>query len=91
MLSQKIYKQKKTQKDKSPLELCATLVNEVWRFFEKIWENRNECLHNPSGMPLTHIQDRLNEQLIHYKRNRNSMLIYTNRHWIDRPEHVIRN
>ena len=65
MLSQKIYKQKKTQKDKSPLELCATLVNEVWRFFEKIWENRNECLHNLSGIPLAHIDNRLNEQLTH--------------------------
>ena len=46
-------KQTYQPRNKPPLELCATLVREVWRFFEKIWENRNNCLHNPSGEPLS--------------------------------------
>ena len=82
---------KKTKKDKSPSILCTTFVSEVWRLFETVWENKNDCLHNPSCTPLTHIDERLNEQLIHYKRNRNSMLAYTDRHWIKLPEHVIRS
>ena len=84
-------RRQKRPKDKSPLKLCATLIREVWRLFETVWENRNDCLHNPTGTPSSHIDERLNEQLIHYKRNWKSMLTYTDRHWIEHPEHVIRS
>ena len=83
--------EKKTKKNKSPLELCATLVSEVWCLFKKIWENRNDCLHHPTDMPLAHINDRLNEHLTHYKRNKNALLAYTNRRWIKHPEHVMQS
>ena len=59
---------KKKPKDKSPLELCATLMRESWRFFEKIWENRTDCPHNPSGESLSRFDKKLNNRLIHYKR-----------------------
>ena len=51
-------------KNKSPIELCTTMIREVWRLFETVWENRNDCLHKPSGIPLSHIDERLNKQLI---------------------------
>ena len=81
----------KHHKDKSPLELCATLIREVWRLFETVWENRNKCLHNSTGAPLAHINERPNEQLVHYKHDRKSLLTYRDRHWIEHPEHVIRS
>ena len=81
----------KRHKDKSPLELCATLIREVWRLFETVWENRNKCLHNSTGAPLAHINERPNEQLVHYKHDRKSLLTYRDRHWIEHPEHVIRS
>ena len=56
-----------------------------------MWENRNDCLHNPTGAPLAHIDEKLNEQLVYYKRNRKSLPTYTDRHWIKHPEHVIRS
>ena len=81
----------KEPKNKSPLELCATLVREVWRFFEKIWENRNDCLHNLSADPLSCFDAQLNKHLIHYKRNRATMLNYFDSHWIEYLEHAIRS
>ena len=63
----------------------------MWRLFEKIWENRNDCLHNPTGIPLPHIDNRLNEQLTHYKRNRDALLAYTDRKWIKHPEKIIKS
>ena len=56
-----------------------------------MWENRKDCLHNPTGAPLARIDKRLNKQLVHYKRNRKSLLTYTNRNWIEHPKHTIRN
>ena len=38
---------KKTKKNKSPLELCATLVSEVWRLFEKIWRTGTTACTTP--------------------------------------------
>ena len=81
----------KAPKDKSPLELCATLVREMWKFFEEIWENRNNCLHNPSIDSLSRFDAQLSERLIHCKRNRATMLNYSDRHWIKHPEHTIRS
>ena len=77
-------------KDKSPLELCATLVQETWRFFELVWESRNHCLHNPEGTALEHIETNINDRLLHYKRNSKALLHYGDRHWIEFPEHTIR-
>ena len=73
------------------MELCATLVSEVWCLFKKIWENRNDCLHNPTGIPLAHTNDRSYEQLTHYKHNKNTLLAYTDRSWIKHPEHVMQS
>ena len=70
----------KRSKDKSPLELCAALISEAWRLFETVWENRNDCLDNPTGAPLTHIDEQLNKQLVHCKCNKKSLLTYTDRH-----------
>ena len=81
----------KRPKDKSPLELCATLIREAWCLFKTVCENRNDCLHNPTGAPLARIDEKLNEQLVHYKRNMKSLLTYTGRHWIKQPEHFIRS
>ena len=84
-------RRQKSPKDKSPLELRVTLIREVWRLFMTVWEDRNDYLNNPVSTPLSHINEQLNEQLIHYKRNRKLMLTYTDRHWIEHPEHVIRS
>ena len=83
-------KREKVLKDQSPLEFCATLAREVWRFFEKIQEKRNDCLRNLSGDPLSCFDAQLNERLIHYKKNKAAMLDYFDRHWIEHLEYVIR-
>ena len=46
--------EQKRSKDKSPLEFCAILVREVWRLFEAVWENRNDCLHSPTRHWIKH-------------------------------------
>ena len=62
-----VSEREKTPQDKSPLELCVAPVREMWQFFEKIWESKNDCLHNPSDDPLYCFDAQLNKHLIHYK------------------------
>ena len=59
------------------LELCATPVRKTWRFFRKYWR-RGMTVYTTCQV------GKLNECLIHFKRNKATMLIYANRNWICR-------
>ena len=82
-------KGKKKVKDKPPLELCVTLIRETWRLFETIWETRNNCLHDPTGAQLAHLDSQLTERLIHYKRKAGELLHHHDRHHINYREQTI--
>ena len=79
----------KIPKDKPPLELCVALIRETWRLFDILWETRNNCLHDPTGAQLAHLDSQLTERLIHYKRKAGTLLHHHDRHHINYREKTI--
>ena len=78
-------------KDKSPLDMSALLVEEVWNLFEKLWAKRNEILHKDDSHAAKSETSHLTDQLLEYRRNRQRLLAVGDHHLIERPvEDIVR-
>ena len=77
------------RKDKPPIELCTTLVQAVWGFFEEVWATRNEHLHEGTGTKDPNLAAELTGRLLHYKQNAAALLHYGDRSWIERSNEEI--
>ena len=75
----------KTPKCKSPPELAASLVTQVWDLFEALWSKRNEILHSPESALLQRIDRDCTERFLEFKRNQTEWFRSTDRFMIDVP------
>ena len=82
-------KTKKKVRDKSALEMSVYLVEECWRFFEKIWAVRNKILHSTDGYAAQAATSEWTRRLLRYKFKQNELLHYCDRHHVDYPVEVI--
>ena len=80
---------KNKMKDKSALELSAILVRECWKLFEKVWETRNEKVHDADGVFSKIKSIHLSEELMRFRNNSSTLLHYTDQNQIDYPDEVI--
>ena len=65
------------------------LVEEYWRFFEKIWAKRNEILHSMDGYAAQVATSDWTRYLLRYKFKQHELLHYCNRYHVNYPVEVI--
>ena len=77
---------KHKRKDKTTLELYFVIVREYWTLFESVWSMRNCILHSKDSIGAKMRHAHLNEQLLHFKCNGDSMLHCGDRNQINQPK-----
>lgn len=80
---------KNKRKDKSALELSAILVRECWKLFEKVWQTRNDKVHDPKGVHSVVKNVRLTEELIRYRTNAATLLHFSDHKHVDYPNETL--
>jgi hypothetical protein len=61
------------------------MVGAVWDLFEKLWECRNSILHGKENTLLDKQLNGLNQRLLEFRFNSNTMLRHNDRHFIEYP------
>ena len=77
---------KHKRKDKTTLELYFVIVRGYWTLFEPVWAMRNDTLHSQDSIGAKMRHAHLNEQLLYFKCNGDSMLHCGDRNQIDQPK-----
>jgi hypothetical protein len=75
----------KLEPKKDPLEQATTMIGEVWDLFEKLWECQNSILHGKENTLLDKHLNGLNQRLLEFRINSNTMLRHNDRHFIEYP------
>ena len=60
----------KPRRDRSPLDMAALMIEEVWNLFHSLWDMRISILHGNDGFSARHEASQATQQLITYRTNR---------------------